>query len=210
MLRPRSAAKIIDHGIAGARVQTDSLIPDLDLVPRHEGRPHQVAPDSAARATRRRPGRVPHPLRAPRRRRPRVRRVVRRRLGQPGASASSNRRRSPSDYPTTRSHATCAAASRACSSSRAETCSVASELGHKPSTCLDIYGRLFEEFDPARRRPAVEVIREARKAVRDERYPLVTGLGQLAALKTDALRPKMANSSAFSARSRRSRRRQTL
>jgi hypothetical protein len=27
MLRPRSAAKIIDHGIAGARVQTDSLIP---------------------------------------------------------------------------------------------------------------------------------------------------------------------------------------
>jgi hypothetical protein len=25
MLRPRSAAKIIDHGIAGARVQADSL-----------------------------------------------------------------------------------------------------------------------------------------------------------------------------------------
>ena len=45
-------------------------------------RPHKVAPDTAARATRRRPGRVPHPLRAPRRRRPRVRRVVRRRLGQ--------------------------------------------------------------------------------------------------------------------------------
>jgi hypothetical protein len=45
---------------------------------------------------------------------------------------------------------------------------VAPQLGHKPSTCLDIYGRLFEEFDPARRRrPAGEVIREARKAVRD-------------------------------------------
>jgi integrase len=25
---------------------------------------------------------------------------------------------------------------------------VAAQLGHKPSTCLDIYGRLFEEFDP--------------------------------------------------------------
>jgi hypothetical protein len=48
---------------------------------------------------------------------------------------------------------------------------VAPELGHKPSTCLDIYGRLFEEFDPARRRPAVEVIREARKAIRDGALP---------------------------------------
>jgi len=48
---------------------------------------------------------------------------------------------------------------------------VAPQLGHKPSTCLDIYGRLFEEFDPSRRRPAVEVIREARKAVRDGGLP---------------------------------------
>jgi integrase len=48
---------------------------------------------------------------------------------------------------------------------------VAPELGHKPSTCLDIYGRLFEEFDPTRRRPAVEVIRDARKAVRDGAVP---------------------------------------
>jgi integrase len=48
---------------------------------------------------------------------------------------------------------------------------VAPELGHKPSTCLDIYGRLFEEFDPPCRRPAVEVIREARKAVRDGAVP---------------------------------------
>jgi hypothetical protein len=39
---------------------------------------------------------------------------------------------------------------------------VAPELGHKPSTCLDIYGRLFEEFDPSQRRPAVDVIRETR------------------------------------------------
>jgi hypothetical protein len=36
---------------------------------------------------------------------------------------------------------------------------VAAQLGHQPSTCLDIYGRLFEEFDPAQRRPAVKVIR---------------------------------------------------
>jgi hypothetical protein len=48
---------------------------------------------------------------------------------------------------------------------------VAPQLGHKPSTCLDIYGRLFEEFDAAQRRPAVEVIREARKAVRAGALP---------------------------------------
>ena len=42
---------------------------------------------------------------------------------------------------------------------------VAREMGHKPSTCLDIYGRIFEEFDPADRRPAVDVIRDARGAV---------------------------------------------
>jgi hypothetical protein len=48
---------------------------------------------------------------------------------------------------------------------------VAPQLGHKPSTCLDIYGRLFEEFDPARRRPAVDVIREAREAVRNGALP---------------------------------------
>jgi hypothetical protein len=48
---------------------------------------------------------------------------------------------------------------------------VAAQLGHKPSTCLDIYGRLFEGFDPARRRPAVEVIEEARRAVRDGAVP---------------------------------------
>jgi hypothetical protein len=41
------------------------------------------------------------------------------------------------------------------------------ELGHKRGTCPDIYGRLLEEFDPPRRRPAVDAIREAREAVRD-------------------------------------------
>jgi site-specific recombinase XerC len=48
---------------------------------------------------------------------------------------------------------------------------VAPELGHKPSTCLDIYGRLFEEFDPSQRRSAVDVIREARHAVRKGAVP---------------------------------------
>jgi hypothetical protein len=48
---------------------------------------------------------------------------------------------------------------------------IAPELGHKPGTCLDIYGRLFEEFDPARRRLAVDVIREARESIRDETVP---------------------------------------
>jgi hypothetical protein len=56
---------------------------------------------------------------------------------------------------------------------------VAPQLGHKPSTCLDIYGRLFEEFDPARRRPAVEVIREARKAVRVGALPAGSPAGPL-------------------------------
>jgi integrase len=48
---------------------------------------------------------------------------------------------------------------------------VAAQLGHKPSTCLDIYGRLFEEFDPAHRRPAVDVIQQARRAARDGAVP---------------------------------------
>jgi hypothetical protein len=48
---------------------------------------------------------------------------------------------------------------------------VAPQLGHKPSTCLDVYGRLFEEFDPSQRRRAVDVIREARDAVRKGAVP---------------------------------------
>ena len=55
---------------------------------------------------------------------------------------------------------------------------VAPQLGHKPSTCLDIYGRLFEEFDPSQRRPAVDVIREARMAVRDGVLPTGYPAGQ--------------------------------
>ena len=75
---------------------------------------------------------------------------------------------------------------------------VAPELGHKPSTCLDIYGRLFEEFDPARRRPAVEVIREARKAVRDGACTHWVPGSVRGGAQAGALRPKMANSSGFS------------
>ena len=61
---------------------------------------------------------------------------------------------------------------------------VAPELGHKPSTCLDIYGRLFEEFDPSQRRPAVDVIREARDAVRKGAVP--TGYPALGRNEDDA------------------------
>ena len=43
---------------------------------------------------------------------------------------------------------------------------VAPELGHSPTTCLNVYGRLFREFDPAQRRPAEDVIREARAMLR--------------------------------------------
>lgn len=45
---------------------------------------------------------------------------------------------------------------------------VARQLGHKPSTCLDVYAGEFERFDPTERRDAVEVIREARELVRQE------------------------------------------
>ena len=85
-----------------------------DHLPRHEGRPRQAAPDAAARAARPRPRRVPHPLRAPGRRRARLRRVVGRRLGQLARAhlpAGGDRGRTAGR---TRSRATCAAASRAC------------------------------------------------------------------------------------------------
>lgn len=39
---------------------------------------------------------------------------------------------------------------------------VARQLGHSPQTCLRDYASVFEEFDPAKRRPAEDVIREAR------------------------------------------------
>lgn len=41
---------------------------------------------------------------------------------------------------------------------------VAKQLGHSAETCLRDYASVFEEFDPADRRPAVDVIREARDA----------------------------------------------
>lgn len=43
---------------------------------------------------------------------------------------------------------------------------VARQLGHSAETCLRDYASVFEEFDPAARRPAVDVIREAREAAR--------------------------------------------
>jgi hypothetical protein len=67
---------------------------------------------------------------------------------------------------------------------------VATQLGHKPGTCLDIHGRLFEEFDPARRRPAVEVIEEARRAVRDGLYPLSTRATSAATVRRTPVRPE--------------------
>jgi hypothetical protein len=36
---------------------------------------------------------------------------------------------------------------------------------------VDLYGRLFEEFDPSRRRPAVDVIRAVWEAIRDGAVP---------------------------------------
>lgn len=41
---------------------------------------------------------------------------------------------------------------------------VARQLGHSAETCLRDYASVFEEFDPAARRPAVDVIREARES----------------------------------------------
>ncbi|MGH2945761.1 MAG: tyrosine-type recombinase/integrase [Solirubrobacteraceae bacterium] len=42
---------------------------------------------------------------------------------------------------------------------------LAPELGHSPATCLRYYARVFEEFKGLAKCPAVDVIREARKAV---------------------------------------------
>jgi integrase len=41
---------------------------------------------------------------------------------------------------------------------------VARQAGHSPQTCLRDYGHLFDEFDPAAREPAEEVIRAARES----------------------------------------------
>lgn len=39
---------------------------------------------------------------------------------------------------------------------------VAQQLGHSPSMCLDTYAGVLAEYDPAKRRPAEDMIREAR------------------------------------------------
>jgi integrase len=51
---------------------------------------------------------------------------------------------------------------------------VARQAGHSPSMALDTYGHVFDELDGANRRPAEEVIREARtKVTREVGAPLV-------------------------------------
>jgi hypothetical protein len=75
---------------------------------------------------------------------------------------------------------------------------VAPQLGHKPSTCLDIYGRLFEEFDPARRRAAIDVIRDApERPFATERCPLGYPAEPRASDRIGVLPRKAANSSLF-------------
>ena len=41
---------------------------------------------------------------------------------------------------------------------------VARQLGHSPTICLRDYAQVFDEHDPADRKPAVQVIAEARSA----------------------------------------------
>jgi len=74
---------------------------------------------------------------------------------------------------------------------------VAAQPGHKPSTCLDIYGRLFEEFDHARRRRAVEVVEEARRASAPKLYPLSTRAASAATMPREPLPPETPNSRGF-------------
>lgn len=42
---------------------------------------------------------------------------------------------------------------------------VADQLGHKPSTCLDVYAGIFADFDPVQRTPAIDAITEARRNI---------------------------------------------
>jgi site-specific recombinase XerC len=56
---------------------------------------------------------------------------------------------------------------------------VARQLGHSPATCLRDYASVFEEFDPAQRRPAEDIVREARELVASTpRDALVTRLAK--------------------------------
>ena len=41
---------------------------------------------------------------------------------------------------------------------------IARQAGHSPTTCLEVYGHVFDEFDLSERRPAEDVIRRAREA----------------------------------------------
>lgn len=43
---------------------------------------------------------------------------------------------------------------------------VANQAGHSPRTCLSTYAHVFAEFDPADRRPAEDVIFDARGSAR--------------------------------------------
>lgn len=56
---------------------------------------------------------------------------------------------------------------------------IAPQLGHSVATCWRYYQRVFEDFDPADRRPAEEIIREARETVArvevPPEYPAVEG-----------------------------------
>jgi hypothetical protein len=78
---------------------------------------------------------------------------------------------------------------------------IAPELGHKPSTCLDIYERLFDEFDRAVRRYAVDVIRKSSEASATERCPLGTRLGEAQTTMPSAL-PRRHRTAAGSERAR--------
>lgn len=48
---------------------------------------------------------------------------------------------------------------------------VAQQLGHSPQTCLRVYAQVFKEADPEQRRPAGDVIREAREQVAADQVP---------------------------------------
>jgi integrase len=48
---------------------------------------------------------------------------------------------------------------------------VARQMGHDAKLTLSTYAREFQEVDPARRRPAEEMIREARASVVPAEYP---------------------------------------
>jgi hypothetical protein len=53
---------------------------------------------------------------------------------------------------------------------------VARQSGHSPTTCLEVYASVFDEFDPTERVPAEDAIRAARdSAVSSECPPAASG-----------------------------------